>query len=123
MELAQYRELSTFAQFGSDLDEASRKTLSSGERMMAALRQRRYAPLEDWKQAALLYAVSEGYADDVDPAKMEEFESRLYAHIESREPEVLQQLKSGKKMDAAAISRLKDALVRFRKEDGHGYLV
>ena len=123
MELAQYRELSTFAQFGSDLDEASRKTLSSGERMMAALRQRRYAPLEDWKQAALLYAVSEGYADDVDPAKMEEFESRLYAHIESREPEVLQQLKSGKKMDAAAISRLKDALARFRKEDGHGYLV
>ncbi len=117
MELAQYRELSTFAQFGSDLDDDTRKVLNSGERMMAALRQRRYAPLEDWKQALLLFAVSEGFADDVDPENMEEFEDRLYFHMEGREPELVQKLKSGKKMDAALISSVKDALTRFRKED------
>ena len=117
MELAQYRELSTFAQFGSDLDDDTRKVLNSGERMMAALRQRRYAPLEDWKQALLLFTVSEGFADDVDPENMEEFEDRLYFHMEGREPELVQKLKSGKKMDAALISSVKDALTRFRKED------
>ena len=123
MDLAQYRELSTFAQFGSDLDDASRKVLNAGERMMAALRQRRYAPLEDWKQALLLYAVSEGFADDIDPADMDEYEDRLFVHMEGREPELTLKLKSGKKMDAAMISALKDALARFRKEDGHGNLV
>ena len=120
MELAQYRELSTFAQFGSDLDDDTRKVLNSGQRMMAALRQRRYAPLEDWKQALLLYAVSEGYADDVDPADMEGFEDRLYFYMEGREQELVQTLKSGKKMDAALISRVKEALSQFRKEDGYG---
>ena len=95
MDLAQYRELSTFAQFGSDLDDSSRKVLNAGERMMAALRQRRYAPLEDWKQALLLYAVSEGFADGIEPEEMEEFEERLYVHMEAREPARLRMLKSG----------------------------
>ena len=56
MNLAQYRELATFAQFGSDLDESTRRVIASGARMMAALRQGRYAPLADWKQALLLFA-------------------------------------------------------------------
>ncbi len=120
MELAQYRELSTFAQFGSDLDDASRKVLNSGERMMAALRQGRYSPLEGWKQVLLLFAVSEGFADEVDPARMEEYESSLYFHMEGKEPEIVQLLKSGKKLDAAGTSRLKDALERFREEERYG---
>ncbi len=120
MDLAQYRELSTFAQFGSDLDDDTRKVLNAGERMMAALRQRRYAPLEDWKQALLLFAVSEGFADDVDPETMEEFEDRLYYHMERREPELVEKLKSGKKMDSALIAQVKEALSQFRKEDCYG---
>ena len=119
MDLAQYRELSTFAQFGSDVDDATRKVLDSGERMMAALRQRRYAPLEDWKQALLLYAVSEGYANDIDPREMEEYESRLFAHMEAGEPELLRRLKSGKKMDADTIDLLNGALAGFREEEAH----
>ncbi len=120
MDLAQYRELSTFAQFGSDVDDATRKVLDSGERMMAALRQRRYAPLEDWKQALLLYAVSEGYANDIDPGEMEEYESRLFAHMEAGEPELLRRLRSGKKMDADTIELLKNALAGFREEEANG---
>ena len=123
MDLAQYRELSTFAQFGSDLDDASTKVLSAGERMMAALRQHRYAPLEDWKQAILLFAVSEGYADDVLPAEMEEYEERLYVHMEGREPALVRRLQSGKKLSAEEIAGLKEALAQFRREDAHGNLV
>lgn len=122
MDLAQYRELSTFAQFGSDLDDSSRKVLNAGERMMAALRQRRYAPLEDWKQALLLYAVSEGFADGIEPEEMEEFEERLYVHMEAREPALLSMLKSGKKMGQEQIAQLKEALARFLKEEYHGDL-
>lgn len=122
MDLAQYRELSTFAQFGSDLDDSSRKVLNAGERMMAALRQRRYAPLEDWKQALLLYAVSEGFADGIEPEEMEEFEERLYVHMEAREPALLRMLKSGKKMGQEQIAQLKEALARFLKEEYHGDL-
>ncbi len=122
MDLAQYRELSTFAQFGSDLDDSSRKVLNAGERMMAALRQRRYAPLEDWKQALLLYAVSEGFADGIEPEEMVEFEERLYVHMEAREPALLRMLKSGKKMGQEQITQLKEALARFLKEEYHGDL-
>lgn len=122
MDLAQYRELSTFAQFGSDLDDSSRKVLNAGERMMAALRQRRYAPLEDWKQALLLYSVSEGFADGIEPEEMEEFEERLYVHMEAREPALLRMLKSGKKMGQEQIAQLKEALARFLKEEYHGDL-
>ncbi len=123
MDLAQYRELSTFAQFGSDLDDASTKVLNAGERMMAALRQHRYAPLEDWKQAILLFAVSEGYADDVLPAEMEEYEERLYVHMEGREPALVRRLQSGKKLSTEEIAGLKEALAQFRREDTHGNLV
>ena len=123
MDLAQYRELSTFAQFGSDLDDASTKVLNAGERMMAALRQHRYAPLEDWKQAILLFAVSEGYADDVLPAEMEEYEERLYVYMEGREPALVRRLQSGKKLSAEEIAGLKEALAQFRREDAHGNLV
>ena len=120
MDLAQYRELSTFAQFGSDLDDDTRKVLNAGERMMAALRQLSYAPLEDWKQALLLFAVSEGFADDVDSETMEEFEDRLYFHMERREPKLVEKLKSGKKMDAALVAQVKEALSQFRKEESYG---
>ena len=123
MDLAQYRELSTFAQFGSDLDDASTKVLNAGERMMAALRQQRYAPLEDWKQAILLFAVSEGFADDVLPAEMEEYEERLYVHMEGREPSLVRRLQNGKKLTAEEIAGLKEALAQFRREDAHGNLV
>ena len=123
MDLAQYRELSTFAQFGSDLDDASTKVLNSGERMMAALRQNRYTPLEDWKQALLLFAVSEGYADTIDPAEMGEYEERLYVHMEGREPALVRRLQTGKKLSAEEITELKNALAKFVEEDAYGNLV
>ena len=115
MNLAQYRELATFAQFGSDLDESTRRVIASGARMMAALRQGRYAPLADWKQALLLFAVSGGSAADVAPEDMEAYEARLYAYFEAEQPELVKRLEKGAKLDAEATARLEAALAAFRE--------
>ena len=107
MKLAQYRELASFAQFGSELDDNTRGVLDVGERMMAALRQGRYAPLPDWQQALLIFAVSEGFANQVPSERMEEYGERLFDGFSASHPELVQTLMSGKKMtpDVAAAVR------------------
>ena len=107
MKLAQYRELASFAQFGSELDDNTRGVLDAGERMMAALRQGRYAPLPDWQQALLIFAVSEGFANQVPSERMEEYGERLFDGFSASHPDLVQTLMSGKKMtpDVAAAVR------------------
>ena len=111
--LAQYRELATFTQFGSDLDEATKKVLASGARMMAALRQDRYAPLEDWQQALLILAVSGGYADGIEPDEMESFSTRLLSWFPAEEGALAQRLATGKKLDDETRAAVNSALARF----------
>ena len=113
MELAQYRELVGFTQFGSDLDAATKRVLDAGERMMSALRQGRYAPLPDWKQALLIYAVAEGYAASVSPADMETYAEELYSYFEGMQPAATEMLRSGKKMSDGDKKMLNEALAAF----------
>ena len=113
MELAQYRELNTFAQFGSDLDESTKRVLDSGVRMMAALRQRRFEPLPDWKQALLIYAVAEGFARDTEPSDMERFERELYRGFEAAYPKLVSRLMTGEKMSAQTEKEIKAALAKI----------
>ena len=113
MRLAQYRELATFAQFGSDLDDATREVLDSGARMMAALRQGRYAPLADWKQALLIFAISGDCASQVPPEGMEAYAERLFHYFETGQSELVQRLSTGEKLDAQTIQQLEDALRAF----------
>ncbi|MCR5808986.1 MAG: F0F1 ATP synthase subunit alpha [Clostridiales bacterium] len=115
MELAQYRELAAFAQFGSELDESSRRVLDSGATMMRALRQKRFEPLPDWKQALLLYAVSEGFASGVPKDGMEDFEKRLFDRFEKHEPNIVAALKTGDKMSRPLEESVKAALSRFNE--------
>ena len=110
MNLAQYRELASFSQFGSDLDASTKKTLDSGARMMAALRQGRYSPLPDWKQALIIYAVSEGFADSVASEDMEIYEKELFDYMISRHPELVQLLKTGRKLGSDDLKALREAL-------------
>ena len=98
MDLAQYRELAGFTQFGSDVDASTRKVLESGSRMMAALRQGRYRPEEDWKQVLLIFAVSEGFADAWDPGDMEAFARILAERVEEEYPETAALLREGRKL-------------------------
>ena len=113
--LAQYRELADFTQLGSDIDETTKKALDSGARLMEALKQSRYQPLEDWQQALLLFAVSEGFADHVALAVMDRFEKGLYAFFAGQCPELTEQLKSGRKADGELIAALKEALGEYQK--------
>ena len=108
--LAQYRELADFTQLGTDIDEETRSTLDSGARLMEALKQGRYRPLEDWKQALLLFAVEEGFADEIPIEKMGEYEQALYARFEQEYPELKERLQSGAKADDATLAALRAAL-------------
>ena len=90
LDLAQYRELAAFAQFGSDLDKATRDQLTRGESSSEVLKQPQYQPLPVEKQVAILYAATNGYLDDVPTPKVKEFEIGLYRFLEAERPKVLQ---------------------------------
>jgi F-type H+/Na+-transporting ATPase subunit alpha len=81
--LAQYRELAAFAQFASDLDEATRKQLDRGQRVTELLKQKQYAPMSVAQMAVTLFAVNEGFVDKVEIAKIGDFERALHSHMES----------------------------------------
>ncbi len=116
MKLAQYRELSGFSQFGTDVDADTRQVLDVGARMMAVLKQGRYAPLDDWKQALIILAVSEGFADTVALDELERFECALYPFIETRYAPLKDILSSGRKLDDASLAQLREALTVYGKE-------
>ena len=111
--LAQYREYASFTQFGADIDEATRKTLATGERMMAVLNQERYQPMPTWEQALLIFAVSNGAADRYEPAKVPQFEKNLLAWMKTNRPALCDQLKTGQKMSKETIKELNAALKDF----------
>ena len=111
--LAQYRELAAFTQFGADLDDATKKVLDAGARMMAALRQDRYDPQEDWQQALLILAVSGGYADGIDPDEMESFSAQLMSWFPAEEGALVRKLAEGKALDDDTRAALNAALARF----------
>ena len=120
MILAQYRELSTFAQFGSDMDENTKRTLASGERMMAALRQRRYAPLSDWETALVLFAVEEGFADGIAVENMAEYEKHLIKGVKEYGGSVMATLGSGNKMDDGFKAELKKLVSQLTERFVYG---
>ena len=117
MRLAQYRELAGFAQFGSDLDADTKAVLDSGKRMMAALRQGRFAPLDDWQQVLVIFAVSEGFAADVSEDNIAEYERELYSYFEANCEDIVDEIKTGKKMSPELIDRIKNALGAMTKAE------
>ena len=113
--LAQYREYASFTQFGAEIDEATRKTLATGERMMAALKQDRYSPMPTWEQALLIYAVSNGAADSWDPAQIGDFEKKLLQWFKNTQGPLCEEMKTGRKLDKETKARLDEALAAFGK--------
>ena len=101
-------------------DEATKKVLASGERMMAALRQDRYSPLADWQQALLILSVAGGFADAVEPGDMGDYAQSLFTHFTANESSLVETLSTGKKLDAAAREALHAALRRFAEAYRHG---
>jgi len=116
LDLAQFRELEAFAQFASDLDEASRKQLERGQRMVEVLKQPPYQPLPIEKQVVIIYAGANGYLDDIPATSVVKFEAELYPFIESKYPEILEGIRSKQKIDDEVENKLKAALEDFKSQ-------
>ncbi len=84
LELAQYREMAAFAQFGSDLDAATKRQLDRGERLVEVLKQGQYVPLPVEKQIVIIYAATNGYLDALPANAVQRYERELYAFLESQ---------------------------------------
>ena len=108
MDLAQYRELASFAQFGSDLDKATRDTLARGSRMTELLKQPQYAPMDAADQVAVLFAAGEGYTDTIAVEDVPRYADALLARIHRTYPELHDLVHSGKKLPPEALERLRE---------------
>ena len=115
VDLAQYRELASFAQFGSDLDKSTRDTLHRGARMTEVLKQGQYVPMSAADQVIAIFAVSEGYADDLELSDVARFESELIDYVNRSYPEFQGEVLSGKKLSADQQAKLKECIVNFKK--------
>lgn len=116
LDLAQYRALAAFAQFGSDLDKASQQQLHRGDRLVELLKQKQYAPLPVEKQIALLYAGANGYVDDLEVSQIAAFEAGLYDYLDREGDEgALQQIRTKKKLDDDTAQALKKAIAAFKQ--------
>ncbi|EAK1328359.1 F0F1 ATP synthase subunit alpha [Campylobacter jejuni] len=114
LDLAQYRELQAFAQFASDLDEASRKQLERGQRMVELLKQPPYSPLSVEKQVVLIFAGTKGFLDDIAVSRIEEFEDGIYPFIEAKHPDIFEQIRSKKALDSDLEEKLAKAINEFK---------
>ena len=114
LSLAQYRELEAFAQFASDLDEATRRELELGQRMVEVLKQGVNKPLVIEKQVVIIYAGTKGYLNDVAVKDVVRFENELHAFIEQKYSNILDAIKSSQKIDDNTEAQLKAALEEFK---------
>jgi F-type H+/Na+-transporting ATPase subunit alpha len=112
--LAQYRELAAFSQFASDLDEATRKQLERGERVTELMKQSQYSPLPVSGMASTLFAANEGYLDDVDVAKVVDFEAALHGYMKSNQKELLDKIDEAGDYNAEIEEALHNALKDFK---------
>jgi F-type H+-transporting ATPase subunit alpha len=113
LDLAQYRELAAFAQFGSDLDKATQQQLTRGERLVEILKQPQYKPLPMEKQVLILYAGTKGYLDSIPVDMLGEYEEQLYSHIEQNAPAVFDTLKEKEAIDDALEELMNNTLTAF----------
>ena len=113
MDLAQYRELAAFSQFGSDLDKATRATLHRGDRMTELLKQKHCAPMEAADQVISIYAVNEGFADGIELKDIGDYEKGLIPWVNGRWPKLHERINSGKKLDEDELKRLRDLIAAY----------
>ena len=115
---SQYRELQSFAQFGSDLDADTKARLALGERIVAVLKQKNNAPVEVAHQICIIYAVTNGYLNSIDVDDIPEFEKRLYEFMDNRHSDILDTIRTTKKLEKDTEERLKAALNELLTEFG-----
>ncbi len=112
--LAQYRELAAFAQFASDLDEATRKQLERGQRVTELMKQKQYSPLSISEMGVSLYAANEGFLDDVEVEKIVSFEEGMHAHFRSNHQDLLDQVEQSGDWDDNIEAAFKKGLENYK---------
>lgn len=116
IELAQYRELESFSQFGSDLDKDTLDRLNHGRRIVEILKQPQYKPLTVEQEVVILYAVTNKYIDDIPVEKVLEFERGLFEYIEKENPGIYKKITDTGVLDEQTENTLKDALDKFKEK-------
>jgi F-type H+-transporting ATPase subunit alpha len=116
LNLAQYREMAAFAQFGSDLDKATQMQLARGERLVEVLKQPQYRPIPSEKQVLIIFAANNGFLDDYPVASLKRYEIEMYAFFDNRQAALLAELRDKKAIDDDLKSRIVAALEQFKKE-------
>jgi len=116
LDLAQFRELEAFAQFGSELDKSTQQQLDRGRRMVELLKQPQYQPMPVAEQVAMIFAGTRGHLDDVPVDRVDEFEEKFLEYLRSSRPEALEKIREEKKLTDEIESLLADAAERFTRD-------
>jgi F-type H+/Na+-transporting ATPase subunit alpha len=115
LDMAQFREMEAFAQFGSDLDEKTRKTIEQGRRTMEVLKQNQYEPMPVENQVAILYAVTNGFLDDVAVENVQSWEKDFHKYLSSSQKEVLKLIAEKKELAEDIVKKLEKAIKEFKE--------
>jgi F-type H+-transporting ATPase subunit alpha len=115
LDLAQYRELAAFSQFGSDLDKVTQNQLNRGKRLTELLKQPQFSPLPTEKQIAIIFAGTNGYLDDLKVEQIRAFEDGLYKYLDASQSALMGDIVSKKTLDDDIKGRLKDALKEYKE--------
>ena len=116
IDLAQYRELAAFAQFGSDLDADTKEKLAQGERIREVLKQPQYKPMPVEKQVMIIYAATKKYLLDIDVSDIQAFEKALFEYVDTKYPEIPESIRTEKQMNEATEKLLVKAIEECKKE-------
>jgi F-type H+-transporting ATPase subunit alpha len=116
LDLAQYRELVTFAQFGSELDKVTQAQLALGERVVEVLKQGQYEPLPLAKQVMIIYTAVNGFLDDLPVSSIRRFETRFYAYMDKNHPEIENEIEKENQLSDSLIGRFNVVIIAFKEE-------
>jgi F-type H+-transporting ATPase subunit alpha len=116
LDLAQYREKQAFAQFGSDLDAATQRQLARGERLVEILNQGQYVPMKMEEQVVSIFAVTNGYCDDMTVSQIPEFEAGLQKFMATNKPEIFSTIASERALSDETKEKMKSAIEEFKKD-------
>ena len=114
LELAQYREMAAFAQFGSDLDAATQKLLNRGSKLTELLKQDQYSPMNVAQQVIAVFSGVKGFLDDVDLPKIKDLEKKIYEEVKSSNPEIIDNINNTGKLDEEIEKKLISLIEKFK---------
>jgi F-type H+-transporting ATPase subunit alpha len=114
LDLAQFREMAAFAQFGSDLDASTQRMLARGARLVEVLKQDQYVPQDIARQVVIIFAATNGYIDEVEPSQARRYETELHSFIESSHADLYEILREKRELNDEVKAKLKGVLDEFK---------